>query len=73
MLFSEFYYDIVYLLADAAKICGSDSTCIKNELYKVKDYQGASGIITMDSNGDLASAQFIVKTYANQTAVEYQG
>jgi len=73
LLFSEFYYDIAYLLADAAKTCGSDSTCIKNELYKVKDYQGASGVITIDSNGDLASAQFIVKTYANQTAVEYRG
>ncbi len=72
LLYANNYYDVVYLLANAAKICGSDSTCIKNELYKVKDYKGASGPITLDSNGDLATAEYEVKIIANLTVVDYK-
>ena len=29
-----------------------DPTCIKNEIYKIQNYKGASGILSFDSNGD---------------------
>lgn len=73
LIYSDNYYDIIYLLADAMKTCGEDSTCIKDELYKTKDYKGASGVITLDSNGDLAKAEYKVKTITNQKAVDYAG
>jgi branched-chain amino acid transport system substrate-binding protein len=57
-LYSDNYYDIAYLLANAMKICAEDSNCIKNELYKIKDYKGVSGTITIDGNGDLATAEY---------------
>jgi branched-chain amino acid transport system substrate-binding protein len=71
LVYSDYYYDIVYLLANAINVCDEDSTCIKGELYKVKDYKGASGTITLDSNGDLANAEYIVKIIVNQTVVDY--
>ena len=45
-------YDIVYLLADAIGKYGYDSEKIRDYLYTLKDYDGAVGKITMDSNGD---------------------
>ena len=68
--YTEYYYDIVYVLSDAAKKCDSDSTCIKNELYKLNDYPGISGKITIDSNGDLASAQYDVIKIVNGKPVK---
>ncbi|MBI4174266.1 MAG: ABC transporter substrate-binding protein [Candidatus Aenigmarchaeota archaeon] len=72
LIFSDFFYDIVHLLAHSMETCGEDSSCIKAELYKVKDYQGASGVITLDSNGDLADAQYEVKLIINQTVTSYR-
>ncbi|MDP1694703.1 MAG: ABC transporter substrate-binding protein [Candidatus Woesearchaeota archaeon] len=55
-------YDATRILADIMKRVGTDTTKIKDELYKVKDYQGVSGVITLDNNGDLASASgFVTK------------
>ncbi len=71
LIFSDFYYDVVHILTNAMEICGENSDCIKNELYKVKDYQGASGTITLDSNGDLANAAYDIKTVINQTVTNY--
>ena len=45
-------YDIVYLISDAIKIKGYDSEKIRNYLYSVKNYDGALGNLTIDSNGD---------------------
>ena len=47
-------YDAVYLAALAASKCDdlSDADCIKEELYKIKNYNGASGVKTFDLNGD---------------------
>ena len=71
LLYANNYYDATYLLTNAAKICNSDPTCIKNELYKVKDYPGASGTITIDSNGDLATAEYQLKIVVNGTSTDY--
>ena len=54
-------YDAIMILADAMRRVGTDPEKIKNELYKVKDYQGVSGVITLDTNGDLASASYVTK------------
>ncbi|HLC72643.1 MAG TPA: ABC transporter substrate-binding protein, partial [Candidatus Nanoarchaeia archaeon] len=54
-------YDATMILTNAMKKVGTDTTKIKDELYKVKDYQGVSGVISFDSNGDLASASYVTK------------
>ena len=54
-------YDGAKILAEIMKKVGTDTTKIKDELYKVKDYQGVSGVISFDSNGDLASASYVTK------------
>ncbi len=45
-------YDAVKLIADAISKRGYDGEKIRDYLYSVKDYNGASGKITMDENGD---------------------
>ncbi len=32
---------------------GTDSETIKNNLYAIKNYEGASGMITFDENGEV--------------------
>lgn len=43
-------YDIVYLYAEAIN---EDSSNIKGSLYNVQNYNGASGTISFDENGDV--------------------
>lgn len=64
-------YDAVKILAQIMKEVGSNSTKIKNALYKVQNYQGISGNISFDKNGDLSSASYDVKTIKNGKAVNY--
>ena len=45
-------YDATYLLKDAIDKCKEDTSCIKKELYAVKDWQGAYGKLTIDGKGD---------------------
>lgn len=45
-------YDAVVLLADLINKCGPDKEEVKKCMYKVKDFQGASGTISIDQNGD---------------------
>jgi branched-chain amino acid transport system substrate-binding protein len=47
-------YDAVYLVKEAIEACESerDVECIKNYLYSIKDWVGASGSLTIDENGD---------------------
>ena len=54
-------YDVVNLLANALTKSGADGEKLKNELYQVKDYQGVSGKIGFDENGDLTTANYEVK------------
>lgn len=47
-------YDVIKLLRDIlSREDVTTSKNIKNALYKIKDYQGVSGIISFDSNGDV--------------------
>jgi len=65
-------YDAIYLIANGMKNCKNpeDTTCIKNELYKVKNYKGVTGTITFDKNGDLETADYAVKQYKGKVAIE---
>lgn len=48
-------YDALQLVAAAVNSCDSDSDtqCIRDYLYNVKDYPGVGGITTFDHNGDV--------------------
>ncbi|MEI7960801.1 MAG: ABC transporter substrate-binding protein [archaeon] len=45
-------YDGVYLLAEGISKYGEDTDKVKEFIYSVKDWEGASGKITIDKNGD---------------------
>jgi len=66
-------YDSLMLISKAIDGCGKvDSTCIKDELYKIKDYMGAAGKTTFDENGDVVDKEFVIKTVRNGKFVEYE-
>jgi branched-chain amino acid transport system substrate-binding protein len=65
-------YDAVELLALAIERGGNDGTAIKNELYKIRDYAGASGSITIDSNGDAINRPMVLKTVKDGQTIPYQ-
>jgi branched-chain amino acid transport system substrate-binding protein len=44
-------FDMVNLLNASAVKCGSDTDCIKNYLYSVKNYPGLGGVTTFNSFG----------------------
>ncbi len=52
-LFAAMGYDAVKIIAMLLKKCGENSVCIKNELYKIQNYQGASAQISFDDHGDV--------------------
>jgi branched-chain amino acid transport system substrate-binding protein len=62
-LFAAEGYDIVRLVAAASIATGPSHSGpgIRDFLYRVRDYAGASGIITFDQNGD------VIKPYAIRT------
>jgi branched-chain amino acid transport system substrate-binding protein len=68
--FAALAYDNVRILAEAMKHCKNpeDTECVKNELYKIKDFQGATGLTSIDQNGD-TTKQAILKTVKNQEFV----
>lgn len=53
-------YDAPYLLEDAIKNVGYDAEKIKNYFYSIKNYEGTSGIISFDKNGDSLGLKFNV-------------
>ena len=61
LLLSSWGYDAVQLLAIAISKCDTDRTCIKDELYKVKDFDGASGTISFTSKGSAPTMERIFK------------
>ena len=62
-------YDDVNIIAEIMKRVGIDSEKIKNELYNVQGYKGVSGEISLDSNGDLMTANYVTKFVKNGKAV----
>jgi branched-chain amino acid transport system substrate-binding protein len=64
-------YDAVMLVAKSMEKYGTNSEGIKKGLYEVKGYQGASGEITVDENGDVVQPMLIM-TIQNGKVVLYQ-
>lgn len=54
-------YNNIHIIADIMKRVGTDATKIKDELYKIKNYPGVNGSVTLDKNGDLTDSKFVVK------------
>ena len=68
--YSPRVYDIFKALAQIMDKVGVDSEKIKNELYQVKDYQGIADTYTLDANGDVSVANYIVKAFMGGKVVE---
>jgi branched-chain amino acid transport system substrate-binding protein len=65
-------YDALNLLVVAIERSGYNGEAIRNELLKVADYPGASGIITFDETGQAINRPLEVKTIKEGEAVNYQ-
>jgi branched-chain amino acid transport system substrate-binding protein len=72
-IFAAQAYDCLMILSDiiSQKCRAGDSTCVKNEIYKVKNYDGVSGSATFDENGD-AIKPISIKTIKNGQFVPYE-
>jgi branched-chain amino acid transport system substrate-binding protein len=64
-------YDAVKILAQVIAKVGTDSSKIKDALYKVQNYQGVSGSISFDKNGDISSSSYDVKVIKGGKPVDY--
>ena len=53
-------YDATMVLIQALKEVGEDSTTVKNYLYEMSAYNGLTGSISFDENGDLVGAKYKV-------------
>ena len=67
---SDTGYDAFYLVYNGLKAGCKTGTDFKNFLYNVKNYQGASGSITFDKNGDVIKP-FSFKTVKNNSFENY--
>jgi branched-chain amino acid transport system substrate-binding protein len=70
-VFHVLCYDALNLLALAIGRGGYNGTAIRDELFKIKDYQGASGIITFDENGDAINRPLELRTVEGRKVVPY--
>ena len=61
-------YDAALLLTRCIDDVGNDVSLVKDCLYETKDYSGASGIFSIDENGD-AIKTIIIKTIKNSQFV----
>lgn len=71
-LFAAEAYDIINLVADAINAQREDvvsSEQIRDYLYNVKNYPGASGAITFDKNGDVLKPMAIKKIIGGKPSI----
>jgi len=69
--FADYSYDAMKILALAVKNVGTNPTKIKDYLYTIKEYPGASGVTSFDKNGDVVKPIFI-KTYKDGKVAPYE-
>lgn len=69
MVCTSFSYDATNIIAHVLKKTGDNGTSVKNELYNVKNYNGITGSISFDSNGDRTTAEYIIREVRNGTLV----
>ena len=70
-LFSAMGYDVVNIISGMLKKCGTDSVCLKDNLYQVQNYDGASGVISFDDHGDVIKPM-IYMTIKDGKHIRYQ-
>lgn len=63
-------YDAANVIFGTISKFGSSVEQIKNGLYATKEYQGVTGVIGFDQNGDLTSANYVLKVVKDGKAVE---
>ncbi len=63
-------YDALKIQISVYETCKGETSCMKNELHKIKDYDGASGKITINPDGS-TNKPFIIKIVRNGTFVRY--
>ncbi|KKW42691.1 MAG: Branched chain amino acid ABC transporter [Candidatus Magasanikbacteria bacterium GW2011_GWA2_56_11] len=56
-------YDAVKILAKIMQDAGDNPDKIKSGLYKLNGYQGIADSYTLDKNGDLATADYMIKEF----------
>jgi len=61
--FAALAYDGIMITAKVLEIC-NNGECIKNELYKIKDFKGVTGTTSFDEAGDVIKP-IIIKTVKN--------
>jgi branched-chain amino acid transport system substrate-binding protein len=54
-------YDGMKIIIETIKTCGEDSTCIKDKLYKVNNFDGVTGKTSFDDRGDVVKS-ILIKT-----------
>ena len=62
-------YDTFQVTAEAIRIGGDTSDGIKNALYSIRNFKGATGKVSFDSNGD-AMKEIIIKTVSDDNFME---
>ena len=72
-IFSAQGYDTLNILYSiiSNKCSTGDTLCIKDQLYKIKDYQGVSGKTSFDEKGD-AIKEVVLKTIKNGKFVPFK-
>jgi branched-chain amino acid transport system substrate-binding protein len=58
-------FDALILLSNCFEKFGVNTNRVKECLYNVKNYSGASGTFSFDKNGDVVGKKFILKTVKN--------
>lgn len=64
-------YDALRLIAKSLNKCGEKPECLKIDLFETKNYQGLSGLLTFDENGDVYYP-YHLKTIKNGQFVPYE-
>lgn len=64
-------YDSLRLIVGALEYCGLDGECMKNYLLSIQNYQGVSGNLSFDENGDVFY-EYSLKTVKNGQFVPYE-
>jgi branched-chain amino acid transport system substrate-binding protein len=70
--YSAAAYDSLNVLAEAIRMSAPSGEQIKNALYKIKEYKGASGVIGFDKNGDVNTKEFSIIQIKNGEFVPYK-
>jgi len=67
-------YDAIKILVKAIKQCNysDNTTCLKDELYKVKNFSGVSGNITFNKYGEIEDKPVMFKIIKNGEFVPYE-